>query len=173
MGGAAGPAPARRTVRVERDEGIEPRAKLPRATQTTRRTVSAMVAEGEIPLLDRLRTALSAAMRARDRPAVAALRTTLAAVANAEAVAVDPAHAGVVGDAGVTGDVAFAGALAGLGTADVPRRELTADDVAAIVRAEAAERRSAAAGYERSGQVERAAALHVEADVLDALLAAP
>jgi uncharacterized protein len=128
-----------------------------------------MVVEEGIPLLDRMRTALSAAMLVRDRTAVTALRTALGAVANAEAVAVavDPAHASVVGDG------AIAGAVAGLGAADVPRREVTADAVAAIVRAEIDDRRSAAAGYERSGQVERAATLHAEADVLDALLAAP
>jgi uncharacterized protein len=125
-----------------------------------------MVVEG-IPLLDRLRTALSAAMRTRDRPAITALRTALGAVANAEAVAVDPEPAAV------TGDGAIAGAVAGLGAADVPRRELTAAAVAAIVRAEVDERRSAAAAYERSGEVERAATLHAEADVLDAVLAAP
>jgi uncharacterized protein YqeY len=49
----------------------------------------------DVPLRQRLREALPAALRARDRVAVAALRATLAAIDNAEAV--DTARAAVAG----------------------------------------------------------------------------
>jgi uncharacterized protein len=112
----------------------------------------------------RLRAALTQAMRERDRAAVSALRSTLGAIDNAEAVAVE------IDPAAFPADGVIAGAVSGLGAADVPRRELTDDDQVAIVRAEVDERRAAAAGYERAGEVDRAATLHAEADALDAVL---
>jgi hypothetical protein len=59
-----------------------------------------------------MRQALPEAMRARDRVAVSALRVTLAALDNAEAVPVD--------EADMRG-----GAMGGSGAGDVPRRALT------------------------------------------------
>lgn len=84
---------------------------------------------------DRLREALRDAMRARDTPAVTALRTALSALANAEAVAVDPAAAtgGAIGQAPV-----------GAGATEAPRRELSEGERIAIVRAEAADCAAAA-----------------------------
>jgi hypothetical protein len=117
-------------------------------------------------LRDRLRAALKAAMKARDAVAVAALRSALAAVGNAEAVA--PAG----GPAPLT-DGVIAGAVAGVGATEAARRELTDDEVAAIVRAEVDDRRAAAADYEAAGHPDRAARLSAEADALDAHLAAP
>lgn len=114
------------------------------------------------PLHARLRRALPPALKARDRAAAAALRSALAAIDNAQAVEVSPAprSGGVI-----------AGALTGLGAGDAPRRELSEDDVAAIVRAEVADRRAAAADYERAGRLDAAARLTAEADALTAHLA--
>ena len=114
------------------------------------------------PLRDRLRAALPPAMKARDEPTVAALRSALAALDNAEAVAPPPAPAlpGVI-----------AGAVAGLGAGEAARLELTEDRVAEIVGAEVADRRAAAADYARAGRDERAARLTAEADALAGFLA--
>jgi uncharacterized protein len=114
-------------------------------------------------LVTRLRAALPAALRARDAPAVAALRSALAAVANAQAVpAPDRAGRGL----GIGPDTAL-----GVGTVEVPRRELTSAQVAAIVRAEVEDRRAAARGYAEHGRPERARRLRAEADALEAVLA--
>jgi uncharacterized protein YqeY len=114
------------------------------------------------PLRDRLRAALPPAMKARDRDAVAALRSALAAIENAEAVA-PPAPAPLR-------DGVIPGATAGLGSGEAVRVDLSEDRVAAIVRGEVDERRSAAADYARAGQDDRAARLTAEADVLAAHL---
>ncbi|MGX1812070.1 hypothetical protein ACWIGI_40670 [Nocardia sp. NPDC055321] len=107
------------------------------------------------PLRDRLRAALPAALKARDRTAVAALRSALAAIDNAEAVDASDVRAGAIEAAG------------GLGAAERPRRELTESDVDDIVRAEIDERDSAATDYAAAaGGAARAAALRAEAAVL-------
>lgn len=80
-------------------------------------------------LADRLRADLTTALRARDRASASVLRTVLGAIANAEAVPVPQAAPPVA-------EGPIAGAVLGLGAAEVPRRELTEDDVRAIVRAE-------------------------------------
>jgi uncharacterized protein len=115
----------------------------------------------------RLHRALTEAMKARDAGAVSALRSALSAIGNAEAV--DPGAAGP-GRPGASGSVHFAGAVAGLGAGEAERRHLTEADVAAIVRAEAAEREAAASQYERSGHDGQAAELrHGTRALLDAL----
>ncbi|MEV6275861.1 hypothetical protein [Nocardia sp. NPDC051832] len=116
-------------------------------------------ASGTAALRDRLRAALTEAMKARDRVAAAALRSALAAIDNAEAVEVPEVRAGAIEDSAT-----------GLGSAEVPRRDLSAGDIAAIVRAEIHERRSAAAEYESGGLLDRAGRLRAEADALAALL---
>ena len=75
------------------------------------------------PLRDRLRAALPAALKARDRTAVAALRSALAAIDNAEAVDASDVHAG-----------AIEASAPGPGAAERPRRELTESDIDDIVR---------------------------------------
>ncbi|TSE00189.1 hypothetical protein FOS14_10110 [Skermania sp. ID1734] len=96
-------------------------------------------------------------MRERDRTALTALRSTLAAIDNAEAV--DTAtRAGAIE------------AAVGLGAAEVARRELSDAQVEAIVRAEIAERKTAASEYEGVGESARADALRAEAAVLTAQL---
>ncbi|MFL6056537.1 MAG: GatB/YqeY domain-containing protein [Actinoallomurus sp.] len=113
------------------------------------------------PLRQRLREALRAAMKTGDRTAVAALRSTLAAIDNAEAVD---------GPASAHGGLAIEQSPVGVGAADVERRVLTEEQVAGIVRAEVAEREAAARDYERAGRPERAERLRSEAAVLSAHL---
>jgi len=113
----------------------------------------------ETPLRQRLREALPAAMKSRDRPAVAALRATLAAIENAEAVVVDD---------GTRRSLAIEDTPVGVGAAEANRRELTEDDVARIVRAEVAEREAAATAYEKSGHTDRAEQLRAEIRALTA-----
>ncbi len=105
-------------------------------------------------------------MKARDTAAVSALRSVLAAIANAEAV---PAAADGSSLA-VTGDQYVAGSTAGLAATEARRRELTGEEVAEIVRAEAAERRAAARQYRAAGQAEQAERLLREAQVIEELL---
>lgn len=111
----------------------------------------------ETPLRERLRKALPAAMKARDRPAVSALRATLAALDNAEAVA--PGEEQLRGQA-------IEEAPVGAGATEVARQLLGEDDVIRIVRAEADEREKAAAEYHDLGRGDRAEQLSAEAAVL-------
>jgi uncharacterized protein len=110
----------------------------------------------------RMRAALTVAMKGRDRVAVAALRAALGAIDNAGAVAVE--------DGPIIADGPIAGARTGLGTGEAARRALTADDVARIVAAEAADREQAAAARDRLGRPDDAARLRAEAAVLVAHL---
>jgi uncharacterized protein len=112
----------------------------------------------------RLRRALGTAMRERDTVAVAALRSALGALDNAEAV--DPAPAAVP----AASHARLAGTVAGLGAGEVSRRELTEPEREAVVRAEVADREAAAADYERAGRAEHAGRLRGEAAVLAAQL---
>ncbi|MFI9407390.1 hypothetical protein [Nocardia sp. NPDC052316] len=111
------------------------------------------------PLRARLRTALSVAMKSRNRQAITALRSTLGAIDNAEAVDVGEHRAGAV-----------EGSAVGLGVAEVARRELTEGDIEQIVRAEIAERRTAAEKYEALGRADQAEELSVQAEALANLL---
>jgi uncharacterized protein len=109
-----------------------------------------------------LRRALTAALKARDTAAVAALRSALAAIENAGAV--DPMHA----PAASSGPIA--GAVAGLGAAEVARRALTPTEIRALVEAEVEQRRTAAREYADLGRPDHAERLQAEADVLAAHL---
>ncbi len=117
-----------------------------------------------VPLRQRLRDALPAAVKARDRIAVAALRSTLAAIDNAEAVDRSPS---------VDERLGIDRIPRGLGAAEAPRRILTEAQVADIVRAELAEREAAAREYDRAGRPDRAEQLRGEVSVLAAQLAGP
>jgi uncharacterized protein YqeY len=103
---------------------------------------------------ERLRTQLTRALGQRDAEQVAVLRATLAAIENAEAV---PAQ---------THGSGLEARPLGVGVRDVPRRELSDDDVAHVIRAEIAERRSAAAVYEQAGRPDHARRLRQEAATL-------
>lgn len=100
-------------------------------------------------------------MRARDKAAVSALRATLAALDNAEAVPVDEA---------VTRGAAVEESPAGAGATEAVRCELSESGVADIVRAEATERLDAAAQLTASAHAERVIRLRAEAAVLLGLL---
>jgi uncharacterized protein YqeY len=112
-------------------------------------------------LRDRMSAALTASMKARDRVSVAALRSALARVANAEAVHVDSVPpAGAIEQARV-----------GAGAADAPQRELTEGDVRSIVEAEVAEHDHAAQHFVGIGRPDDGARVTAQAEVLRALLA--
>lgn len=106
-------------------------------------------------LVDRLRAELREAMRHRDRELVAALRGTLAAVDNATSQGVVAPRAG-----------AIEASAAGLSAADVSRRQLTDEDIEALVRSEIADRAAAAAELEAAGRDERAQAMRATTDRL-------
>jgi uncharacterized protein len=116
------------------------------------------------PLRSRLRTALLAALKTRDSIAISAFRSAQAAIDNAEAA--DPSAA----PAAQPGTIA--GGVAGLGAGEVTRRQLCAEEVVAIIRAEIEERRHAAFEYERGGRDDAAARGRAEADVLARFLEA-
>jgi uncharacterized protein len=117
----------------------------------------------------RLRRALTAALRARDLTAAAALRSALGAIGNAEAV---PPPAAVPPEPGrpaapAAGDGPhIAGAVAGLAAGEAERLRLSPAQVQAIVQAEIDERLTAAAQYEQAGHADRAARLAAEAQAL-------
>ncbi|RIQ18811.1 GatB/YqeY domain-containing protein [Jiangella rhizosphaerae] len=110
-----------------------------------------------------LRADLVAAMKARRPEIVSVLRTALAAVDNAEAV-------DLTGPAPAVTSEHVAGAHVGLGAADVRRRELSGDDVRAILRAQVTERRTEAGRYDAHGRHEAADRLRREADALASYL---
>ena len=101
------------------------------------------------PIRARMQAEIAAALKARDAQRVSVLRTTLAAVANAEAVDQSAAVAA---------------------TGDVERRQLSAADIRAIVVRERDELRSDADGLGALGRPE-AADLAARAAILDAYLA--
>ena len=128
---------------------------------------TASAQDSAAPLRQRLRGALGAAIKERDRAAVGALRSALAAIENAEAVDV----AGRSENTGAGGtSLAIERIPVGAGAAEVARRELTEGDVERIVRGEVAEREAAALTYERAGQAEHAQRLREEIRVLSAHL---
>lgn len=112
-------------------------------------------------LVETLRADLTAALKGRDRVAARVLRSTLSAIANAEAQPAQEIDAS-------TGDGPIAGAASGLGAAEVERRALSAGDVVEIVAAERAERLESAARIEEAGG--DASALRAELAVLDGYL---
>lgn len=115
-------------------------------------------------LRQRMRAALTSAMKARDQVRVRTLRSALGALDNAEAVDLAAAPPPGVSSGHI------AGGVAGLGAAEVARQALDADRVAEMVRAEVNHRRQAADEYERAGATERARELRDEADVLSSFL---
>jgi uncharacterized protein YqeY len=108
----------------------------------------------------RLRAALPAALKQRDAVLVKVLRTTLAALDNAEAVPVrgrdHTSHA-------------VEATRVGVGAGEVARRNLSSEDVERLVRAEVSERQDAARFYEQADQHEHARRLRQEADMLAAV----
>jgi hypothetical protein len=110
-------------------------------------------------LTHHLRAALTAAMKARDPVAMRALRSALGALDNAQAVELSHAPTSQPG--------VIAGGVAGLGTGDVARKQLSFEEQLAVLHAEIAERRALADRYDGLGQLEEASRLRAEAAVLE------
>ena len=104
---------------------------------------------------DAMQADLKTAMAARDRNAVAVLRTTLAAIANAEAVSPDGSKPAT-----------------GLFANEVARLELSDDDIRGVIERERAELTASADEYESVDQPTEAAELRAQVAVLDRYLAA-
>lgn len=107
----------------------------------------------------RLRQDLSTALKARDRVAVAALRSAMAAIDNAEAVEIDTAPR-------ETTSAHIAGASAGVGSSEAERLGLSDADVRKVIRREVDERVQAADEYARLGRSDEAEQLRLEAAAL-------
>lgn len=105
---------------------------------------------------EQMQADLVSALKGGDLIAVSVLRTTLAAVSNAEAV--DPGPGAPLIRAGLFGDV--------------ERRRLSAADIAAIVDRERAELESTAVLLDAAGRSSEAAGCRARAAILDGYLAA-
>lgn len=99
-------------------------------------------------------------LKARDRVAVSALRSALAAIENAEAPVIAESGATVATSEHV------AGSVAGQGASEVAPRELSETDIREIVEQEVHERDSTATEYEGFGRDDLAATVRSEAEVL-------
>jgi uncharacterized protein YqeY len=109
-----------------------------------------------------VRASLLTARKKRDSTRATALRSVLSAIDNAETpanVAANGQHSGQI-----------AGSVAGLRATEVPRRELSDDEIRGLVQSEIDERLSAVDAFTAGGHVERAAALRAEVAVLTGLL---
>ena len=111
-----------------------------------------------------LRRGLTAALKARDADALAALRTAIAAIDNAEAV---PAPAANVPPAT---SAHIAGASSGLGSAEAARQKLSASELRDILRDQVAEQTREADRYDALGQPDAAQRLRRQARTLAAYL---
>lgn len=112
-------------------------------------------ARGPTVLEERLKADLRRALGARDRAAVAALRVAVAAIDNAGSVEVlnEGSRAPVVGK-----------------TADIPRRELTEQEVVGLLRREVDELGAGISAAERHGSEGRARELRSRREVLAAYI---
>jgi hypothetical protein len=110
-------------------------------------------------LRTRLRGDLRAAMKAQRRDDMAALRTLIAAIDNAESVedASSPP---------LSSSEHVAGAVQGVGAADAARRSLSEHDLQRIIEAELWERDAQAERLTLLGRVDDASRLRIEADVI-------
>ncbi|RDV39424.1 hypothetical protein DV096_02305 [Bradymonadaceae bacterium TMQ3] len=106
---------------------------------------------------DLLRVKIRAALVAKDRPVLAVLRETLAALDNAEAPPL-----GASENSFVVSDDARSG--------DIERLALSSEAVVAIIEGEIRERRDASATYQRLDRHDEANVLTMQADVLAAFI---
>lgn len=116
-------------------------------------------AGGDDDIRAAMRRDLVIALKARDTETVAALRTAIAAIDNAEAV-----DTGAVPASAPAGPVA--GATAGLGSSEVPRRVLTAAEQKSVVSAVIAEYLDEAGRYDSTDHAESAEVLRRQAGAL-------
>jgi uncharacterized protein len=115
-------------------------------------------------LRDRLQSTLRGALKAQDKSAIAALRSALAAIDNAQAIpASEPATTEASSEH-------FAGTAVGLQAAEAERQALAPEQVAEIVRTEITDRREAAEHYRRAGHDDMADQLDREASALSAVV---
>jgi uncharacterized protein YqeY len=110
-----------------------------------------------------LRQGLTSALKARDHDALAVLRTTIAAIDNAEAV---PA----LGTNPSATSVHVAGSSGGLGSTEAARRQLSASELRDILRAQITEHTREADRYDALGQSDAAERLRRRARTLTAYL---
>ena len=106
-----------------------------------------------------LRADLVAAMKARRPEVVSALRTAIAALDNAEAVAVPDTPAESVSEH-------VAGVSIGVGSTETERRALSVEEVRTLLRSQIEERVTEAERYESLGRSDAAQRLRIEADAL-------
>ena len=106
-----------------------------------------------------LRRGLTAALKKRDPDALAALRTAMAAIDNAEAVPAPAASAHI------------AGAPGGIGSSEAARRQLSASELRAILRGQIDEHSREAERYEALGHADAAERLRRQASTLATYLA--
>jgi uncharacterized protein YqeY len=122
-------------------------------------------ADGARALRTALRGGLTAALKARDADALAALRTVIAAIDNAEAV---PAPS----TGTPTASAHIAGARSGPGSTEAARQQLTAGEVHNILRDQITEHTREADRYQALGQASSAQRLRRQARTLAAYLLA-
>lgn len=115
-------------------------------------------------LRGRLRGDLRAAMKAREALETGLLRRLIALIDNAEAVALTPAQATSVSLAGGASQWVATGAA--FGAAEVPRKVLSAADLAALFSAEAGRVAATVAELDRVGRPREADLARAEAAVL-------
>ncbi|MDR0416444.1 MAG: hypothetical protein LBH76_03855 [Propionibacteriaceae bacterium] len=107
-----------------------------------------------------IRAQLTSAVRAKDAPAIAAWRSLLSRLDNACAVPAPPAAEPTAASEHI------AGAVAGVGAAEAPRRDLSAAEIEAIVAAEAASRSEAADWLDQAGRDRESTAARYQAKLL-------
>jgi hypothetical protein len=113
-----------------------------------------------------LRRDLTAALKARQPGAVAALRVAIAAIDNAQAVAAP-------GGGPAAASSHIAGARSGAGSAEAPRRPLSRDELHAILRGQIDELTREADRYDTLGRAGQAGRLRDQAGLLAAYLPPP
>jgi hypothetical protein len=111
-----------------------------------------------------LRHGLTAALKARDAEALAALRTAIAAIDNAEAIATADTHRPVT-----SADIA--GASSGVGSTEAVRQSLSSGQLRDIVCEQITEYAREADRYDALGQPDAAHRLRHRAGILTAHLA--
>jgi uncharacterized protein len=114
-----------------------------------------------VPLRAALRRGLTAALKARDTEALAALRTVIAAIDNAEAVATTDTQRPVT-----SADIA--GASSGVGSTEAVRQSLSIGQLHDIVREQITEYAREAERYDALGRPDAAQRLRHRARILAA-----
>ena len=110
-----------------------------------------------------LRDGLITALKSRDSDALAALRTAIAAIDNAEAVRIPDAQPPAM-------STHVAGASSGAGSTEATRRQLSGSEVHDILRDQIADHAREADRYDTLGQADAAHRLRRQARALEAYL---